>query len=122
MRSRPPSGSCGAEVGLLSAVGVLRLRSSNRGPSVLREAALFLVSGPAERRGESGDGGSPAVRSGFLSGSVCLPLALPPLAPDLFDMDVILLLPCSVVRLSQQELCGRRGKKVYCFCVHFSAR
>lgn len=91
MRSRPLSGSCGAcccggSGGLLSAVvGVFKLRSSIRGPSVLREAALFLVRGPAERRGESGDGGSP-VRSGFLSGNVCLPPA--PLAPGLDDMDM----------------------------------
>lgn len=83
MRSRPVSGSCG---GLLSAVGVFKLRSSIRGPSVLREAALFLVRGPAERRGESGDGGSPVLLSGFLSGNVCLPLA--PVAPDLVDMDM----------------------------------
>jgi hypothetical protein len=83
MRSRPLSGSCG---GLLSAVGVFKLRSSIRGPSVLREAALFLVRGPAERTGESGDGGSP-VLSGFLSGRVCLPLD--PLPPDLVDMDMI---------------------------------
>ena len=69
-------------------VGVLRLRSSILGPSVVREAALFLVRGPAERIGESGDGGSPPVDlSGFLSGSVCLPLALP-LAPDLVDIDM----------------------------------
>jgi hypothetical protein len=70
-------------------VGVFKLRSSIRGPSVLREAALFLVRGPAERRGESGDGGSPPVLSGFLSGSVCLPLALPLAPPDLVDMDMI---------------------------------
>lgn len=88
IRSRPLSGRCGGgSGGLLSTAGAVRLRSSIRGRSVLREAALFLVRGPSERMGESGDGGPP-VLSGFLSGSVCLPLALP-LAPDLVDTDIV---------------------------------